>query len=97
MSDQSDPRLPLSDLEKLAKLSDQVHGGALTEKDAITRLACDIVGPSVYLPRITGDQIESLSRMISGYARYEELERAKERQRYYRAAYYDASGNIRPK
>jgi hypothetical protein len=60
-------RTPLSDLERLAKLAENVRNGEVTEGEAITFLATNIVGRSPHLPRITGDQIESLSRMISGY------------------------------
>lgn len=63
-------RVPLSDLEKLAKLADQLKGGLITEGEAVSRLACDIVGRSPALPRITGDMIESLSLLFTGYSRY---------------------------
>lgn len=63
-------RTPLSDLEKLVKLSDQILSGEVTEAEAVSRLSCDIIGRSPAWPRITGDMIESLSRLVSGYTRH---------------------------
>jgi hypothetical protein len=62
-----DDRVPLADLVKVAKLAEHVRMGAVSEDEAISFLACRIIGESPGLRNITGEQIESLSRLISGY------------------------------
>ena len=68
-SDPRGERVPLSDLEKLAKLVPQLRAGLITEAEAVSRLSCDIIGRSPAWPRITGEMIENLTLLVSGFAR----------------------------
>jgi len=61
-----DSRVPLSDLERVAKIAQQVRGGLLGEDDAIFAVA-RIVAASPTARNMGQDELEALSLLISGY------------------------------
>jgi hypothetical protein len=59
-------RTPISDLERIAKIAQQVRAGVLPENDAIFAVA-QIIDSSATARKMSSDNIEALSKLISGY------------------------------